>query len=344
MSHQYQVVAWSPQKKKYDTFLVSGMLIFLITFAVLQLLLHPGVTTETLIIRATAILAFLMLHIILCIGPLARLDKRFLPLLYNRRHFGVAMSLVALVHGVFSIIQFHGYSSVDHVLSIFTSNPNYRSISQFPFEVLGFFALIIILMMSSTSHDFWLKNLTPKVWKSFHMLVYLAYFLLVGHVMLGIMQTEKSPVLLGLVLTGVLLVSGLHVIAANKKRNPEIKMNSTMDPFVKVCHINEIAENRAKTVLIGKENIAIFKYDQKLSAVNNLCRHQNGPLGEGKILDGCITCPWHGYQYLPRNGQSPAPFTEKVETYEVLLREGFVYVNPNPFPEGTEIKPCPILS
>ena len=88
--------------------------------------------------------------------------------------------------------------------------------------------------------------------------------------------------------------------------------------------------------MVEDENIAIFKHDSKLSAVSNLCRHQNGPLGEGKIIDGCITCPWHGYQYLPENGQSPPPFTEKLETYDVKLLGDKVYVNPKPYPEGTE--------
>ena len=95
-------------------------------------------------------------------------------------------------------------------------------------------------------------------------------------------------------------------------------------------------------VLVEEENIAIFKYDGKLSAVNNICRHQNGPLGEGKIVDGCITCPWHGYQYLPHNGQSPPPFTEKLETYDLKLIDGKVYVNPKPYPEGTE-RPAVII-
>jgi nitrite reductase/ring-hydroxylating ferredoxin subunit len=55
-----------------------------------------------------------------------------------------------------------------------------------------------------------------------------------------------------------------------------------------------------------------------------------------KNFDGCITCPWHGYQYLPHNGQSPPPFTEKVSVYDVRVREGKVWLNPAPFPEGTE--------
>ena len=76
------------------------------------------------------------------------------------------------------------------------------------------------------------------------------------------------------------------------------------------------------------QSIAVFKYDQKISAVSNTCKHQNGPLGEGRIIDGCITCPWHGYQYLPDSGTSPPPFQEKIATYQVLLEEGMVWVNP----------------
>ncbi len=93
---------------------------------------------------------------------------------------------------------------------------------------------------------------------------------------------------------------------------------------------------------MNNERVAIFKYENKLSAVHNVCKHQGGPLGEGKIIDGCITCPWHGYQYLPHNGQSPPPFTEKVATFQVKLLRTSVYINPNAYAEGTEIQPIQI--
>ena len=91
---------------------------------------------------------------------------------------------------------------------------------------------------------------------------------------------------------------------------------------------------------MGNESIAIFKYSGKLSAVSNVCKHQNGPLGEGKITDdGCITCPWHGYQYRPEDGCSPPPFPEKVSTYQLLRKENQIWVNPTPFAEGTPVEP-----
>lgn len=343
MSVNYAPVLWNRQKKIYDRLIFAFMTVFLLVFIGLQIVFYPTITAETLIIRATGTLAFLMLHIILCIGPLARIDKRFLPLLYNRRHLGVTMCCVALVHGIFNIIQFHALGNVDPLVSMFTSNVNYGSIQRFPFEVFGFFSLLILMLMAATSHDFWLKNLTPRVWKTLHMLVYFAYAMLAAHVLLGVIQLEKSPILIGILGMGMVTVTGLHAWGAvlNKRQSQEPK-DHDLEGFVRVCQLGDIAENRAKTVLIEGENIAIFKYDNKLSAINNLCRHQNGPLGEGKIVDGCITCPWHGYQYLPHNGQSPPPFTEKVETYDVKLVGDWVYVNPKPYPEGTERPPCPV--
>ena len=56
---------------------------------------------------------------------------------------------------------------------------------------------MILFLMAATSHDFWMANLTAPVWKSLHMLVYLAYGLLVLHVTLGVLQAETSPVLAG---------------------------------------------------------------------------------------------------------------------------------------------------
>jgi nitrite reductase/ring-hydroxylating ferredoxin subunit len=97
-------------------------------------------------------------------------------------------------------------------------------------------------------------------------------------------------------------------------------------------------------VSAGAERVAIFRYDGRVSALSNVCRHQNGPLGEGKIIDGCVTCPWHGYQYDPANGCSPPPFTDKVPTYRTEIVHGIVYLDPKPLPAGTAVPAAQILA
>lgn len=337
MSVSYQAVGWNRQKKIYDWVLFGFCVLYLSTFISLNLIFNPEITFETLLIRSTSTLAILLLHVILSIGPLTRINKKFLPLLYNRRHLGVTMFCIAAVHGVFSILQFHSLGNVNPFVSLFISNTHYGSLYDFPFQALGFFALIIFMLMAVTSHDFWLKNLHPKVWKTLHMCVYLAYFLIVMHVSLGAIQYETNPVFVIILSAGTVILITLHLIAGTKEvKKDHLKYQLKQEGFYAVCSIDDIIEDRAKVFCIKEERIAVFKTSGKLFAVNNVCKHQNGPIGEGKIVDGCITCPWHGYQYLPHNGCSPAPFKEKVSTYDVKIVDGMVWLNPIPYPEGTE--------
>jgi nitrite reductase/ring-hydroxylating ferredoxin subunit len=247
------------------------------------------------------------------------------------------MFTVALIHGGFSILQFHSLGSVNPFVSLFTSNTQYNNLPGFPFQSLGFFALVILMLMAATSHDFWLHNLSPKTWKALHMMVYLAYFLIILHVLLGALEYETNPVLLVLLAAGAVTLITLHIAAAYKEiRKDNITYTLQKDGFVQVCRVDDIEESKARVFCIDAERIAVFKTQGRLFAVHNVCKHQLGPLGEGKIIDGCITCPWHGYQYLPNNGQSPPPFKEKVSTYDVKVEDGKVWVNPKPYPEGTE--------
>jgi nitrite reductase/ring-hydroxylating ferredoxin subunit/DMSO/TMAO reductase YedYZ heme-binding membrane subunit len=346
MSARFRFISWTPYKKRYDLVLAAAVATYLLTFAVLGKLIWRGahsISDEILIMRALGTCAFLMLSFTLCIGPLARLDRRFLPLLYNRRHLGVATFLIGLAHAIIAAGFYHGFGRVSPLVSLLTSNSEYRSISSFPFEVLGLVSLIILMLMAGTSHDMWLKTLTPKVWKRLHMLVYPAWGFLVMHVALGALQTETNPIYGALLFGDVAVVGALHIGAGLKERRQDERSRPTSGAWVDVCAVDELAESRGKAVALPQgERVAIFRYAGKVSAMTNLCAHQGGPLGEGKIIDGCVTCPWHGYQYKPGDGCAPAPFTEKLPTYELRIEHGRVLVNPEALPPGTPVEPAEI--
>lgn len=345
MGVKYQAISWNRQKRIYDWMILLGVTIYLLVFIALNLFLYPDITQETLLIRASATLALFLLHVILSIGPLARIHSAFLPLLYNRRHLGVTMFFIAAVHGALSIIQFHALGNVNPLWSLFFSNTHYNSFTRFPFEILGFFALIILFVMAATSHDFWLHQLGPRFWKSLHMFVYAAYFLIILHVLLGVIQYETSPILVIVLGGGAVTLTSLHLIASLRERKrdtPSQEVNAS--GFIRVGPVQDIPLNRAKVIATHKERIAVFRYEDKISAVSNVCKHQHGPLGEGRIIDGCVTCPWHGYQYIPHNGSSPPPFQEKVATYDVVIIDEEVWLNPTPYPEGTARPPAIIQS
>ena len=342
MSLGYQAVGWNRAKKTYDALLAGGLALYLAVFAGIGSLVHPNATAETLIIRGLGTAALLLLNVILAIGPLCRIDRRFLPLLYNRRHLGVTMFVLGLAHGAFSIVQFHALGDVNPLVSLFASNTRFGSLADFPFQALGFFALLILFLMAATSHDFWLHNLSPPVWKRLHMMVYLAYALLIGHVTLGALQSETSPVLAVVLLAGLTVVTALHLKAGLLERRMDRARRPEANGYVAVCAIDAIPEKRAAVFSCGRERVAVFKYDGRVSTVSNVCQHQNGPLGEGKIIGGCITCPWHGYQYLPETGAAPPPFTEKVATFRTIVVGEQVFVHPTPLPPGTRVEPAVI--
>ena len=346
MSVTYRAVGWNPQKRTYDILIAAGSAAYLTVFAAGMALVHPNATAETVLIRGFGSLAFILLHVVLSIGPLCRLDRRFLPLLYNRRHLGVSMFLAAAIHGTLSLVQFHGFAAVNPFISLLTTSTGWLTVQEFPFHTVGAAALAILFLMASTSHDFWLHQLTPRVWKSLHMLVYAAYALLVVHVAFGALQSERASVLLVLLIAGVSWIIGLHLTAALKERRLDRPLTAAgiEDPFVDVCSVDDIPEGRARIACASGERVAIFRYDGRVSAISNVCQHQNGPLGEGKIVRGCVVCPWHGYEYRPDSGASPPPFTEKVATYAVQVRRGRVFLNPQPFPPGTRLEPAQIGS
>jgi methionine sulfoxide reductase heme-binding subunit len=345
MSTAYRVVAWNANKRRYDLAAVSVALVCVFVFVAFQTIVNPALTIETLLIRALGATAFLLLHAILCIGPLARLDARFLPLLYNRRHLGVLMFTLALAHGLFGLVQFHSAGVIDPLVNLLTADGRYSEIGRFPFQVLGLAALSILFVMAATSHDFWLHQLTAPVWKALHMGVYLAYALIVLHVLFGVAAEETEPWLLALLAIGALLVFGLHAVAAAREARgdrPAGVSGTEAAGFVDVCHVDDIPERRAVITCLSGERVAIFRYDGRLSALSNVCQHQNGPLGEGRIVNDCVVCPWHGYEYLPASGASPAPFTERVPTFNVRLVGGRVHIDPKPNPPGTRVEPVHI--
>jgi nitrite reductase/ring-hydroxylating ferredoxin subunit len=296
MTHQYKAVGWNRQKRIYDGILFVGIVLYLSLFIGGSVIVRPNGTIETALIRGFGSCALLLLHVILSIGPLARLDGRFLVLLYNRRHLGVTMFIVALAHGVLSIVQFHGFSLTNPLVNLFTANTRYDSLAQF-------------------------------------------------HVALGALQSQTNPVLATFLGIGVAWILSIHLIAGQKERRADRQRRQAAEEgFVDVCAIDAIPDGRAHTATIGGDRVGVFRYDDKISAVSNACRHQNGPLGEGRIVNGCIVCPWHGYEYKPESGQSPPPFTEKIPTFNVRIVEDRVWIHPSPNPPGTFVEPAKVQS
>ena len=349
MSVKYIPVQWNRNKWLYDGIMLAAVVAFLWIFLNLTpaVLGHERpINAQVHNARAFGACAFLMLTVILCIGPLARLDRRFLPLLYNRRHFGVMTVFVALTHAGYIVDWYFAFSSSDKYEALLFSNTSYGQLIGFPFEALGIFALIVLLILSTTSHDFWMKFLTPRTWKALHYLIYPAYAAVVAHVAFGVVQDLQNDLFTWMVGTCAFAVTALHLLAArHEARSGDPGAMAVEDSWERICDLSEITEGFAKVAELSTgDRVAVFQHEGKLSAISNACAHQNGPLGEGRVIDCLVTCPWHGFQYNVTDGRSPAPFTEKVPTYRVSLRGQDVLVDRRANPPGTFVEPVEVPS
>ncbi len=99
-----------------------------------------------------------------------------------------------------------------------------------------------------------------------------------------------------------------------------------MASFTKVASTSEIPTGTGKAVEVGGTSIAVFNCDGTFYAVENTCKHQGGPLGEGSLSGTSVTCPWHGWEYDVTTGAcsmddaiSVQKFSVKVEGEDVLV-------------------------
>lgn len=96
--------------------------------------------------------------------------------------------------------------------------------------------------------------------------------------------------------------------------------------WYKVTELRTLASDRVMTVTAGTHQLCLVNYKDKITALDNHCPHQGGPLGEGQIENGWVICPWHAYEYHPLTGKAPEGFEDCVKTYPVEIRENGIYV------------------
>lgn len=255
------------------------------------------------------------------------------------------MFLAALVHSGLVLLYYGSFGNRFPVAAAVDGYQSFGSISGFPFEILGLGALLILFAMAATSHDFWLSFLTPRSWKALHMMVYVAYVLVLLHVFFGILQSEQDPIYGILMTTGAGIVTTLHLVVGLYESKRDASGLASNTQWVDIGEVNDFKQSCGRVIFLeNQERVAVFRHGDGLSALSNVCAHQGGPLGEGQIVDGCVTCPWHGYQYLPGNGQSPPPYHEKVPTYELRIDGKRVLLNPVPNEPGAAVEPATITT
>ena len=61
--------------------------------------------------------------------------------------------------------------------------------------------------------------------------------------------------------------------------------------------VASLAEDQGTVVSLTSDEAAVFRRGGDVYAYRNACPHRGGPVGEGLVVDGVVTCPWHGNRF-----------------------------------------------
>jgi nitrite reductase/ring-hydroxylating ferredoxin subunit len=99
-----------------------------------------------------------------------------------------------------------------------------------------------------------------------------------------------------------------------------------MNEFITVAQVCDIPPGTGRTVDVRGIWIALFNVDGTFYAIDNACPHAGGPLGEGKLNDTVVECPWHGWKFSVVSGERVGNSTFQVACCEVRVEGDHVQI------------------
>jgi nitrite reductase (NADH) small subunit len=97
--------------------------------------------------------------------------------------------------------------------------------------------------------------------------------------------------------------------------------------WLEVLDSHALEEGAGIEVLHQGNVIAVFRHEGRLYAIDGLCMHQGGPLARGKLANGTIQCPWHGWMYELETGNNAATCQRMLRTYPIREIAGRIAID-----------------
>ena len=100
-------------------------------------------------------------------------------------------------------------------------------------------------------------------------------------------------------------------------------------PPERVAAVSDIPEGEIHVVTCeGGLSLAVSNIEGDLFAIDNVCTHDDGPLGEGRLRGNRVICPRHGAAFDARTGRAlTLPAVRGVGAYAVTVDGDDVYVD-----------------
>jgi nitrite reductase (NADH) small subunit len=129
-------------------------------------------------------------------------------------------------------------------------------------------------------------------------------------------------------------VTGLYSATSKKKLSPQRAQSSQRRNeeesgmgFVRAATTGDVPPGTIREIQVEGKAVALANVEGQFHAINGVCMHRGGPLGDGPLEGPVVTCPWHGWQYDVRTGKVGQNPEVGVECYAVEVRGDEVFVN-----------------
>jgi len=99
-----------------------------------------------------------------------------------------------------------------------------------------------------------------------------------------------------------------------------------MSEYVSIAKLEDLGPGQSLVAEVNGEEVAVFNVDGTVYAIDNMCAHQGGPLGEGLLEGETVICPLHSWKYNVRTGACSTNPSKKVNTYSVKIENGQIKV------------------
>ena len=99
-----------------------------------------------------------------------------------------------------------------------------------------------------------------------------------------------------------------------------------MAEWFRLAGVDEIPEGSGKELTAGGRVVALFRVEDNFYALDGVCPHAGGPLGNGTLIGCVVTCPWHGWQFDVSTGQHSLNANIVHTRFSVKVENNGVYV------------------
>jgi 3-phenylpropionate/trans-cinnamate dioxygenase ferredoxin subunit len=100
-----------------------------------------------------------------------------------------------------------------------------------------------------------------------------------------------------------------------------------MSDFVRVAKTSSLPDPGRQTLEVADRMVVLIHVGGEFFCLDDVCTHDGGPLGEGRLCDHALACPRHGAKFDVRTGKAlTMPATQGTVAHEVRVEGEDVYL------------------